>query len=220
MVYRPETFISEYRPARKHGLASSDGWWLNRWPLLGWLETFVKIGAWCFVPLIAVPSASHVPIESFSPAFFVQTLIMGVASILLAAAILDRMFYREVISMIFVFPNTWAHWTVLNAMMFGGRTAVNVPYLRIFCWLMFAGDIVKLIFFAVHDFSIALVAKYVRLSCRARISSKYMDVFESASFCSILYHADTFFVRAGYLLTRSTVRIDVWSNISNRLRIL
>lgn len=164
MVFRPNTFLSEYRPARKQSLFSSDGWWLNRWPLLGWLETFVKIGAWCFVPYIAVPNAPRVSIEMSSPAFLVQTFIMGAASVLIGAAVFDRLFYRDIISMVFVIPNNWAHWTVFAAMVRGGRGGVNVHYLRIFFWLMLAGDIIKLIFFVVHDFSIALVAKYVRFS--------------------------------------------------------
>ncbi len=164
MVYVPDTFISEYKEARQHSFFSSHGWWLNRWPLLGWLETFVKMGAWCFVPLIAVPSAAPAGIDKTSPAFFAETVIMTIASTLLAAAIMDRMFYREVISMVFVFPNNWAHWHTLYLMYRFGRNGINVRYLRLFWWLMLAGDIVKLVFFVVHDFSISAVAKYVRTS--------------------------------------------------------
>lgn len=160
MVFIPAEFLPEYRPSRKFSPLSSDGWWLNRWPLLGWLETFVKVAAWCFVPYIPVPAAEPVPFETIPKPFAIETLIMLIASVLLAAAIIDRLVYREIISMIFVFPTNWAHWTVAMAMYRGGRHGVNVRYFRIFCWLMLAGDVVKLLFFAVHDFSRLNISRY------------------------------------------------------------
>lgn len=161
MVFVPPDFIPEYRPARKYSLWSSDGWWLNRWPLLGWLETFVKIAAWCFVPYVPVKNAPVVSFELISKQFAIQTATMVLASALITAAIIDRMVYREIVSMIFVFPNNWAHWTVTWAMLRSGRDGINVRYFRIFCWLMLAGDIVKLVFFAVHDFTRLNIARYV-----------------------------------------------------------
>jgi len=161
MVFVPSEFIPEYRPARKYSLLSTNGWWINRWPVLGWLETFVKIAAWCFVPYIPKVGAPLVDFKNFPQPFVLQTAIMFVASVLLTAAIIDRMVYREIISFLFVFPNNWAHWTVTMAMYRAGRDGINVKYFRIFCWLMFAGDIVKLIFFAVHDFTRLEVARYV-----------------------------------------------------------
>lgn len=162
MVLFPSSFIPEYRPARKHSLFSSDGWWLNRWPLLGWLETFVKVAAWFFVPFVSRPNAPAVDFKTIPYPFVIEIAIMLLASILLTVAIIDRLVYREIISMIFVFPNNWAHWTVTLAMYRFGPDGINAKYLRIFCWLMFAGDIVKLIFFAVHDFTLLQVARFVR----------------------------------------------------------
>lgn len=162
MVFVPQEFIPEYRTARKYSLLSADGWWFNKWPLLGWLETFVKVAAWCFVPYIPVPDAPFVPFDEISKPFAIETATMLLASALITAAIIDRLVYREIVSMIFVFPNNWAHWTVTAAMYRSGRDGINVRYFRIFCWLMFAGDIVKLVFFAVHDFSRLNVARYVR----------------------------------------------------------
>lgn len=161
MVFIPAEFIPEYRPARKYSLSSTDGWWLNQWPVLGWLETFVKVAAWCFVPYI---QNSTVPTNSspeFTKTFAVETAIMLLASGLLTAAIIDRLVYREIISMIFVFPNNWAHWTIALNMLRYGRLGTNVKYFRIFCWLMLAGDIIKLLFFVVYDFSILNIARYV-----------------------------------------------------------
>lgn len=165
MVFIPAEFIPEYRAARKHSLFSPRGWWLNRWPLLGWMETFVKIAAWCFVPYVTLDNQNanmaNVDVRHMSPSFAVETLIMLIASALLAAAIIDRLIYRELISIMFVFPNNWAHWTVTMAMLRHGRSGVSSRYLRIFCFLMFAGDIIKLLFFTFHDFSLLSVARYV-----------------------------------------------------------
>lgn len=161
MVFIPSEFIPEYRPARKFSPFSSHGWWLNRWPLLGWLETFVKIAAWCFIPYVSVENAPLAQFETISHSFVIETCVMLVAAVLLTVAIIDRLVYREILSMIFVFPNNWAHWTVAMAMWRGGRNGIHVRYMRVFCWLMFAGDIVKLIFFAVHDFSRLNISRYV-----------------------------------------------------------
>lgn len=163
MVFFAPLFIPEYRPSRIFSILSSNGWWLNHWPLLGWLETFVKIAAWCFVPYI--PNPVHAPSSSLPERvlqlFSVQIFLMGIATILITAAILDRLNYREIISIIFVFPNNWAHWTVFTTMWRAGRNGINVRYARIFFWLMLAGDLIKLLFFAVHDFSRLNISRYV-----------------------------------------------------------
>lgn len=161
MVFIPTEFIPEYRPARKHSPFSSDGWWLNRWPLLGWLETFIKIAAWCFVPYIPAYTTPDIPFAFVPKPFAVETAIMIVTSLLMTLAVIDRFVYREIISILFVFPNNWAHWTVAMAMYRAGRLGINVRYFRIFCWLMLAGDTVKLVFFAFHDFSRLNVTRYV-----------------------------------------------------------
>lgn len=160
MVVVLSEFLPEYRPARKFSITSTKGWWLNRWPFLGWLETFVKISAWFFVPYVVLDSAEVANVESMTVNFAVETALMFIASVLLLFAIIDRLVYREIISIIFVFPNNWAHWTVALAMHKYGRAGVNLRYFRIFCWLTFAGDIVKLIFFAYHDFSRLNVSRY------------------------------------------------------------
>jgi hypothetical protein len=166
MVYIPNAFIPEYRAARKLPIASSGGWWLNRWPFLGWLETAVKVMAFIV--------ASHVPLRnsgdfdisarSQSPSFYIETFLMFGGASLITLAVLDRIFYREIISMMFVLPNIWAHWTVAAAMYRFGRGGISTRYFRQFCWLMLTGDVVKLMFFTVHDFSMLSVARFVRVS--------------------------------------------------------
>lgn len=177
MVFYPSEFLPEYRPVRKFPLYSTNGWWLNPWPFMGWLETFVKIAAWLFVPFVLLKPIKSAPPESISPSFAVQTSIMLLAASLLTAAIIDRLVYREIISMIFVFPNNWAHWTVAISMLRHGRSGINIRCFRIFCWLMFAGDIVKLIFFAVHDFTRLNISRYVSFkSCPSFLRLHFGDL--------------------------------------------
>lgn len=173
-------FIPEYRPARKFSIISSNGWWLNRWPLLGWLETFVKIAAWFFVPYILPPHAAApldlATVPDPSPAFAIQTSLMFVASFGLALAVIDRLVYREVISLIFVFPNNWAHWSVTAAMYRHSPDALNLRCLRFFWCLMLAGDLIKLLFFAVHDFTRLKIARFVVYSLVAVYAFIYASI--------------------------------------------
>lgn len=98
---------------------------------------------------------------------------MLIASSLLALAVVDRVVYRELISMVFVFPNNWAHWSVTTSMLRHGRVGLNVRYFRCFVCLMFIGDIVKLVFFAVHDFSRLHVARFVLYALVALFAALY-----------------------------------------------
>ena len=175
-MFVPSHFIAEFRDARKYSILSSKGWWLNRWPPLGWLETIVKVAAWYYAGRVPVPEGAgppdlHIP----QTTRLAQTWTMLMASGLLAAAIIDRLVYREIISMIFVLPNNWAHWTVVRALARASKSPFSGTDFRTFCWLMLAGDIVKLVFFAVHDFNIASVAKHVgaRLSPPAKFRNAF-----------------------------------------------
>ncbi|GAB0495646.1 hypothetical protein MMPV_006950 [Pyropia vietnamensis] len=223
MVYIPPHFIAEWREARKASVFSSAGWWLNRWPALGWAETILKAIAWTYAPYVALvppppgapsvfltdpavaagaataagaagaaattvaaggaeaaaaagvtavgllPASPRTMVAALAAApgfagdatFALQTGVMTAAAALILAAIIDRLVYREVISAIFVVPNSWAHVVVAASMVRGGRAGVDAAALRGFCWWMLAGDVIKLVFFAVHDFDIIAVAKYV-----------------------------------------------------------
>lgn len=163
MVFVPPTFIAEYRVARKFSLLSTNGWWLNRWPLLGWLETGLKVLAWFYSSYVGIETVPiHKPKYGSEPAVFVlQTFLMCGGTTLLTLAVVDRLRYREVVSMIFVFPNAWAHWVVVSAMLRLGPAGLQARNFRMFCWLMLSGDIVKLLFFAVHDFTMLEVKRYV-----------------------------------------------------------
>ena len=162
-MYVPDKFIAEWRDARNYGVLDSRGWWLNPWPFWGWVETFTKVAAWLFVfgmkNNVASASAGRTLADA-GAAYKAQVGIMFLACFFLLLAILDRMLlYREVISMVFVFPNNLAHWSVLWVMV-QGPGAICIRNYRGFLWMMFLGDISKLIFFVVHDFNIKALAKY------------------------------------------------------------
>lgn len=165
MVFFPQSFLAEYRVARKYPVFSLNGWWVNRWPLLGWLETILKVAAFAvavYVPLPNPPSVSTTRSHLDRASFYCETFLMFGAAVILSLAVFDRVFlYREVISLIFVFPNMWAHWRVFLTMYWYGRAGISARYFRMFCLLMLSGDIVKLLFFAVHDFSMLNIARYV-----------------------------------------------------------
>jgi hypothetical protein len=221
MVFIPGAFLPEYRVARKFPITSTDGWWLNRWPMLGWLETIIKLAAFvaaAYVPLrnptVIPPPRSYVGRASFS----CETFLMFGAAVLLSLAIFDRLcLYREVISMIFVFPNMWAHWNVVIAMYRLGRSGISVRHFRIFCFLMLAGDVVKLIFFAVHDFSMLNIARYVSslsLSPLARLELLFAQHANTFSLSISTDCSDTLLARLLFLhplhpCARSRLRLPI-----------
>ncbi|GJQ08686.1 hypothetical protein GpartN1_g1524.t1 [Galdieria partita] len=159
-MYRPSQFIGYYPEAKKYSLFSSKGWWLNRWPFLGWLETVLKLcGFLCayHVPegVLFAPKWKSVTFPLWRR---IELLTCGICTLLVTLGILDRIFYREVVSIIFIVFNNWAHWTVFLSLYKGLYDRKSLMY---FLTFMILGDIVKLIFFKVHDFNIGSVAKAV-----------------------------------------------------------
>ncbi|KAJ8904180.1 hypothetical protein NDN08_000707 [Rhodosorus marinus] len=157
--YVASGFIAEYIPARKTSPLRPEGWWLNRWPFLGWLETFLKVAAWIYAAKTPVADSENmIPYGAALYKYEVWALVS--LAILMVAAIGDRIFYREIISMIFVLPQMSSAVVVARALL-KGRRAVSAPNLRLYMWLQFLGDLVKLVFFVVHDFKIKKVAKWI-----------------------------------------------------------
>ncbi|EME31595.1 uncharacterized protein Gasu_12650 [Galdieria sulphuraria] len=159
-MYRPSQFIGYYPEAKKYSLFSSRGWWLNRWPFLGWLETVLKL--YGFLCAYYVPERTSLAPKWENVSFLlwrrIELLTCGICTLLVTLGIVDRIFYREVVSIIFIVLNNWAHWTVFLALYKGHYDRKSLLYFLAFMTL---GDIVKLIFFKVHDFNIGSVAKAV-----------------------------------------------------------
>lgn len=77
-----------------------------------------------------------------------QFVILAFLSLGLVAAIFDRFKEREIVAMVYVLPNNLGHWGMVVAL-------ASVPgpgvLLIAFAGLMLLGDLVKLMFFRVHD---------------------------------------------------------------------
>jgi len=120
------------------------GWFVARLGPWEWLETLVKLGA----VGMALWGLSVSVAEGWSPGFHgrtAQIVILGVASLGILAAVVDRLITRELISMAFVVANNAGHWGMTMALV--GGLGGGVP-LVLFCSAMLAGDLAKLAFFA------------------------------------------------------------------------
>lgn len=148
--------------AKKYSIFSSEGWWLNRWPFLGWLETVLKLCGFFFAYFVPERTVLDPKWENATFPLWksIEVVTCGLCTLLVTVGILDRIFYREVVSIVFIVLNNWAHWTVFVALYKGHY---NRKSLLCFLVFMTLGDIVKLIFFKVHDFNIGNVAKEVSL---------------------------------------------------------
>lgn len=129
--------------------SNPSAWHIASWPPLAWVETGIKaVGQ--VIGVIAL-------IRAFSGGGFalpegvrlVQTIVMAILSLGLTVAIADRIRYREIISMIFVIPNSLAHWGIVLALL-AGQSQYLVPFAALFL----VGDIVKLVFIRVHQFTV------------------------------------------------------------------
>ena len=126
-------------------------WYIGQWPALAWIETVIKLVALGLALFTAITTLTH---ANFGPPIgkaWIQLVILGLLSIGLLIAIYDRILEREIIAMSFVLLNNLGHWGMLLAL-FGDRRPSQA--LLLFCMLMLAGDLVKLIFLRVHKFGV------------------------------------------------------------------
>ena len=126
-------------------------WYVAKWHPLAWVETVVKVAAHV-VALIALVGAFRRGGWTWpAGANLAQFVVLLVLSLGLVAAIFDRLQAREIVAMAFVVLNNVAHWGMVYAL--------AVPpgpgrLLTVFAALMLAGDLVKLVFLAVSDFTV------------------------------------------------------------------
>lgn len=126
-------------------------WYVAQWPPLAWLETVIKlvaigVGVAAFIGMLskgdwALPSGFRLA----------QAIVLALLSLGLVVAIFDRLAEREVVATIFVIFNNLGHWGMVLAL---ASESVPGGGLVAFCALMLAGDLVKLIFLKVHDFTV------------------------------------------------------------------
>ena len=128
--------------------ASPRSWHIAHWPLLAWLETIIKLAA-LIIGIVAGVSALSVGGFALPAGLqLVQFVILLVLSLGLATAIFDRIADREIIAMIFVVVNNLGHWGMILGLDTGSE------YLLWFAGLMLLGDLVKLWFIRVYNFTV------------------------------------------------------------------
>jgi hypothetical protein len=126
-------------------------WHLGKWPLLAWLETVIKLVAIVIGIIALVGAVSRGTFGLPSGVRLAQFIILAILSLGLVAAIFDRIRDREIVAMVFVLLNNLGHWGMtLSLAAQPGAGALLVA----FAGLMLVGDIVKLVFIRVHDFSV------------------------------------------------------------------
>lgn len=126
-------------------------WYVASWPPLAWLETGIK--------LVAIVVGVVALVQALSTGVFVvpggvrlaQLAVLGLLSLGLLAAALDRVIEREIVSMVFVVLNNLGHWGMVITLATEPGPGVLLP---LFAGLMLAGDAVKLVFLRAHDFEV------------------------------------------------------------------
>jgi hypothetical protein len=133
-------------------------WHIAPWPPLAWLETVIKLGA-LVLGIIALAQALSSGVFALPDWLrLAQLIILGLLSLGLVAAILDRFAERETVAMIFVVLNNLGHWGMVAALASKPGPGGLLPA---FAGLMLLGDIVKLVFLRVHGFSVRDTPKAV-----------------------------------------------------------
>ncbi len=84
-----------------------------------------------------------------------QSVVLGILSLGLVAAIFDRLSRRDIVSMVFVIFNNLGHWGMLIALAFIPGPAALLVYFSV---LMLVGDLVKLASFKMDKFSLSGVS--------------------------------------------------------------
>lgn len=128
----------------------SEGWHVAKWSTLAWLETIIKSIAILIGIAALVNALSNGTFELPSGVQLAQSVVLGILSLGLVAAIFDRLSRRDIVSMVFVIFNNLGHWGMLIALAFIPGPAELLVY---FSALMLVGDLVKLASFKVDNFS-------------------------------------------------------------------
>ena len=129
----------------------SRSWHVDSWPTLALLETLLKLAA-LVIGIVAGVRAVITPDFQLAQGWqLTQFIILLLLSLGLLAAIGDRWTDKEIVAMVFVVINNLGHWGMLV-------TLVVVPWpantLLLFAGLMLLGDLVKLLFIRVHQFTV------------------------------------------------------------------
>ena len=127
-------------------------WHFEKWPLLAWLETFIKLIA-IAIGIFALTNVFRYSAQLSFPegTKLVQFIIQAVLTLGLVVAIFDRIQERQIIAMVFVILNNLGHIGILSASF---NPSFHTNLLVSFWILMLLGDITKIIFLRFHQFSV------------------------------------------------------------------
>lgn len=133
------------------GIVRQYRWHIEAWPPLAWLETIIKLVALAVGMSVFLDVSGNGDVDLPGGVRFLQLVILVVLSLGLTLAIGDRLIEREVVSMVFIIFNNLGHWGMALALVLGDTSHA----LALFAALMLAGDLVKMLFIAVHrDFTV------------------------------------------------------------------
>jgi len=129
-------------------IESTRKWHIARWPALAWLETIIKLAALIIGLTVGANALSAANLAFPTGLALVQFIILIILSLGLVTAVFDRIADREIIAMIFVVVNNLGHWGMVLGLAAGSER------LLVFAGLMLLGDLVKLWFIRVHNFTV------------------------------------------------------------------
>ena len=133
----------------------SEEWHVAKWSSLAWLETIIKSIAILIGIAALVNALSNGTFELPPGVQLAQSVVLGILSLGLVAAIFDRLSQRDIVSMVFVIFNNLGHWGMLIALAFIPGPAALLVYFSV---LMLVGDLVKLASFKMDKFSLSGVS--------------------------------------------------------------
>jgi len=132
-------------------IANQKTWHIDRWPLLAWIETVIKLVAFIFSFYAILSTIPTLSLVSPSGKNIALIIIQGVLSLGLVAAIFDRLQEKEIVAMLFVIFNNLAHWSAF-ILLFDNQPPFYL--ISIFWAAMLLGDLVKIVFLYVHNFTV------------------------------------------------------------------
>ncbi|MFC2046385.1 hypothetical protein ACFLTC_02555 [Chloroflexota bacterium] len=143
--------LSSERRRAMDQMPSSKGWHVAHWPPLAWLETVIKLAAIIIGIVALVQAVSGGTIGLPGGIRLAQWIVMVVLSLGLVVALGDRLAEREIVAMAFLILNNLGHWGMVIALAAEPGPDWMLPA---FAALMLLGDLVKLVFLKVHDFTV------------------------------------------------------------------
>lgn len=137
--------------------SASEGWHVGEYGRLGWVETGIKAAAF----LVAYTAFAHALDRSLHAPTVIKVgelALLGVAEAGLVVAVRDRLIEREITAMGFVLFNNAAHLGMLYALL-----AAPGPggLLSVFCALMLAGEVTKIVWLRTTEFTVREVGPLV-----------------------------------------------------------